>query len=73
MNEDGRYFQLQGKAEVEMLLRGLEAIGEKNAVAEALKKRLGAAQRYFRTLETNTAIKTAARKRDIQRRRDGRG
>ena len=66
-----RFLLLQGKTEVELLLKGLEATGERNAVADSLKKRLSVAQRYFKTLEASSILKAAARKRDTQRRRDG--
>ncbi len=66
-----RFLLLQGKTEVEILLKGLEASGERNAVTDSLKKRLSVAQRYFKTLEASSILKAAARKRDTQRRRDG--
>ncbi len=68
------FLRLTSAEEAKLILQGLGLIqGNKTVVLHDLIKRATAAERYFKSLSNTTIIKTAADKRNLQRRRDGRG
>ena len=69
-----QYLRLSSVEEVKLLLDGLNLIKDnKTVVLQDLKRKVTATGRYFKLLSGTDVIKAAAEKRNLQRRRDGRG
>jgi hypothetical protein len=64
--------ELKNLHEIELLLAGLDQVTDKTVVAADLRKRLKRAMGYF-SKSAIEQLAEAAKKRDLQRRRDGRG
>ena len=69
-----QFLKLSSAEEVRLLLEGVDLIkGNKAVVLQDLKRRITFIGRYFKSLSPVNSIKAAADKRNLQRRRDGRG